>query len=221
MGSVFCFSFTPFSTLSLFLLSTSSSKPNLGGWCRDPWGRIKKKKSSQSLGLGALPSVKVGGMAVHFFKCCKARGQLSWHVLSPLLWGEEADEEEIQLFQSTSALCPAGACEGGGPTQRDSGREYGRVGRGEGRRRKLQMGKKSSLCMHKCYLKICLARARANSLRLWDFISWAPVIVLPESAAFRSSSIMCVILPHSSRLFSILWPQAEQDIALSFCLSNV
>lgn len=102
----------------LFLLSTSSSKPNLGGWCRDPWGRIKKKKSSQSLGLGALPSVKVGGMAVHFFKCCKARGQPSWHVLSPLLWGEEADEEEIQLFQSTSALCPAGACEGGGPTQR-------------------------------------------------------------------------------------------------------
>lgn len=46
------------------------------------------------------------------------------------------------------------------------------------------------------------------------------VIVLPESTAFHSSSIICVFLPRSSELFSILWPQAEQDIALSICLSN-
>lgn len=39
-------------------------------------------------------------------------------------------------------------------------------GRGEERRGKLQMGKKSSICMHRCYSKICLAGARANSLKL-------------------------------------------------------
>lgn len=43
--------------LPLFLLSFSSSKPNLGAQCRGPRGREKKKRASQSLfGLCALPT---------------------------------------------------------------------------------------------------------------------------------------------------------------------
>lgn len=68
------------------------------------------------------------------------------------------------------------------------------------------MERKSFLYVHKCHLKICLARARTNILKIQDCISWVPVIVPPERAAFHSSSILCVFLPHSS---------ASSDLKLS------
>lgn len=56
--------------------------------------------------------------------------------------GKEHMREEIQLFQSTSALCPAGAREGGGQTRKGRFRKrvWG-VGEGRGEERKATNGK--------------------------------------------------------------------------------
>lgn len=231
MGSVFCSSFTPFLTLSVslppcFFCSLALPRPiweDSAETQEATWRKGPLKAPAWELCL----AVKAGGMAVLLWQCTFSsamKHEASWAgMYFPLCC--EGKKHMRRKYSCSRALLPSvqrSTWGGRTGTERENQEEsIGGLGRDEGKRGKLQMERRSSLCMHKCYLKICLARERANSLTLWDCISWVPVIVPPESAAFHSSSIMCVFLPHSPRLFSILWPQAEQDIALSICLSNV
>lgn len=73
----------------------------------------------------------------------------------------EGKEQMRRKYSCSRALLPSVQLKhvkGETDTEREIQEEYGRLGR----RGKLQMERKSSLC----YLKICLARARANSLKL-------------------------------------------------------
>lgn len=133
--------FSLFLLFPLFLLSTSSSKPNLGVQCEGPRPREKEEVLSESVWplhvthsvpcLGALPSIKAGGMAVQLWRdllwqrtfLSAVKHEAGWAgMYFPLRQsgrGEGACKEEIQLFQSTSALCAVGAREGRTDAERE------------------------------------------------------------------------------------------------------
>lgn len=134
--------FSLFLLFPLFLLSVSSSKPNLWAQHRGPRGHVKKRFSQSVCPLpithgvpclGAVPSITAGraSSAAHFPRHCEAQGRLSWRGLSSLL---EQARGRSMWGGNTAALehfCPlcGGSTWGEGRHRKGvSGREYERIG---------------------------------------------------------------------------------------------
>lgn len=193
----------------LFLLSVSSSKPNLWAQHRGPRGHVKKKRFSECLSSAHYPQcASLGSHAFHNGRTGRLgsppsqalwstrQAELAWTF--PSAGAGQRKEHVRRKYSCSGALLPSVRWEHvrGGQTQKGSFRK--RVWENRGDRGKLRMERKSFLYVHKCYLNICLAGTRASILEIWDCISGVFLMVPWESAAFHSSSIMCVFLPPSS-----------------------